>query len=67
MCTAFLRDAMGRVEQSARNVLGSCAAGEALRKNMSVLRRLAVYDPVDTVAARRKIAGRLLAKERYVI
>ncbi|HEY3940423.1 MAG TPA: acyl-CoA dehydrogenase family protein [Bryobacteraceae bacterium] len=67
MCAAFLRDAMGRVEQSARNVLGSCSEGETLRKNMSVLRRLAVYDPIDAVAARRKIAGRLLAKERYVL
>jgi hypothetical protein len=32
-----------------------------------VLRRLAVYDPLDTVTMRRKIAARLLAKERYVI
>jgi alkylation response protein AidB-like acyl-CoA dehydrogenase len=67
MCAVFLRDAMGRVEQSARNVLGACSEGEALRKNMAVLRRLAVYDPLDTVAMRRKIAARLLTKERYVI
>jgi alkylation response protein AidB-like acyl-CoA dehydrogenase len=67
MCSVFLRDAMGRIEQSARNVLGACAEGEKLHENMAVLRRLAVYDPVDAVKLRRKIASRLLTRERYVI
>ena len=67
MASVFLRDAMARIEQSARNVLGACAEGEKLHQNMSVLRRLAVYDPVDAVALRRKIAARLLTRERYVI
>ncbi len=67
MCSVFLRDAMARVEQSARNVLGACCDGEKLHQNMSVLRRLAVYDPVDAVTLRRKIAARLLTRERYVI
>jgi alkylation response protein AidB-like acyl-CoA dehydrogenase len=67
MNAVFLRDAMARVEQSARNVLGACSEGDALQKNMAVLRRLAVYDPVDAVTLRRKIAARLLTRERYVI
>jgi alkylation response protein AidB-like acyl-CoA dehydrogenase len=69
MCAVFLRDAMARIEPAARNVLGGCCGGgvqgDALRKNMSVLRRLAAYDPVDSVALRRAVAARLLAKERY--
>jgi alkylation response protein AidB-like acyl-CoA dehydrogenase len=65
MCAVFLRDAMARIESAARNVLGSCCEGDALRKNMSVLRRLAAYDPADSVALRRAVAARLLAKERY--
>jgi hypothetical protein len=71
MCAVFLRDAMARIEQSARNVLGGCSQGgvqgDALRKNMIALRRLAVYDPVDSVTLRRAVAARLLAKERYAI
>ncbi|HMF77128.1 MAG TPA: acyl-CoA dehydrogenase family protein [Bryobacteraceae bacterium] len=67
MCAVFLRDAMARIEQAARNVLGACSDGDALRKNMSVLRRFAVYDPVDSVALRRVVAARLLAKERYAL
>ena len=65
MCAVFLRDAMARIEQSARNVLGACAAGDELRNHMSALRRLAAYDPLDTVALRRKVAERLLARGRY--
>ena len=66
MCAVFLREAMDRVEISCRNVLGACLDGEALRRNMSVLRSLANYDPVDAVALRRNIANRLLASERYI-
>jgi hypothetical protein len=66
MCAVFLREAMGRVEVSCRNVLGACLDGEALRRNMSVLRSLANYYPTDAVALRRNIANRLLASERYV-
>jgi alkylation response protein AidB-like acyl-CoA dehydrogenase len=66
MCAVFLREAMGRVEVSCRNVLGACLDGEALRRNMSVLRSLANSDPNDAIALRRNIANRLLASERYV-
>ena len=38
-----------------------------VRMNMSILRKLAVYDPVDAVAARRTIAKRLLDRERFVV
>ena len=67
MCTTFLRDALVRVEASARNVLGACLEGDALHAQMLALRRLADCDPVDAVALRRAIAGRLLARERYVV
>ncbi len=67
LCAVFLRDAMASIEQSARNVIGACSDSGSLRQNMSVLRRFAVYDPVNSVDLRRKIASRLLEKERYSI
>ncbi|MBV8818907.1 MAG: acyl-CoA dehydrogenase family protein, partial [Acidobacteriaceae bacterium] len=63
----LLRDAMARVEIAARNILAACSDASTLRPNMQVLRRLAVYDPVDSIALRRKIATRLLEKERYAL
>jgi hypothetical protein len=65
ICSVFLRDAMARIELAARNVLGACSEGDALRANMTLLRGLASYEPVDSVGLRRQVAGRLLARERY--
>jgi len=67
MCAVFLREAMDRVEVSARNVIGACSAGHALRENMATLRGFANYDPLDGVALRRNIAGQLLAAARYTV
>jgi len=67
MCTVFLREAMNRAEVSARNVIGACSAGDALQENMATLRSFANYDPLDGVALRRNIAGRLLAAARYTV
>jgi alkylation response protein AidB-like acyl-CoA dehydrogenase len=67
MCAALLRDALARVETSARNVMGACLEGAALHSEMAALRRLFECDPVDAVGLRRAIAGRLLARERYVV
>ena len=62
----YLRDALSRVEASARTVLAACSEGDALRTNMAVLRRYAKYEPVDAIALRRRIAGRLLEGVRYL-
>ena len=67
MCSVTLRDAMTRIEMAARNVLGACSEGAALRNNMTALRRLASYGPIDAVHTRRRIARRLIDEERYVI
>jgi alkylation response protein AidB-like acyl-CoA dehydrogenase len=67
MTAVYLRDAMARIEVSGRNVIGACANGQALAKAMLILQRFAKYDPVDAIGLRRKIAGRLLDAERYVV
>ena len=67
MAAVYLRDAMARIEVSARTVLAACSEGDALRTNMAVLRRFAKFDPVDAIALRRRIAGRLLDAEKYLV
>ena len=67
MCSVILRDAMTRIETAARNVLGACSEGAALRNNMSALRNLAQHEPIDAVQTRRRIARRLIDEERYVV
>jgi alkylation response protein AidB-like acyl-CoA dehydrogenase len=67
MCAVFLREAMDRVEVSARNIVGACSEGNALRKNMVAIRSFANYDPLDAIALRRNIASRLLAAGCYTV
>jgi hypothetical protein len=66
LCAVLLRDAMARVELAARTVLAACSAGDELRTNIAVLRRFAKYEPVDSIALRRRIADRLLGAGRYI-
>jgi alkylation response protein AidB-like acyl-CoA dehydrogenase len=63
----YLRDAVGRIELFSRTVLSACGEGEELRRNLSRLREYADHDPVNTIALRRQIAGRLLSSERYTV
>ena len=66
-CAVYLRDAIARVELSSRAVLSACAQGDELRRNLSRVRGYASHDPVNAIALRRLIAGRLLANERYTV
>jgi alkylation response protein AidB-like acyl-CoA dehydrogenase len=67
MTSVFLRDAMNRVETSARNVLGACAEGKDLQRNMGLLGLLADYAPIDSIQLRRSIATRLLTTGSYTV
>jgi alkylation response protein AidB-like acyl-CoA dehydrogenase len=67
MCAVFTREAMEIVESSGRTVLAACGEGDALRTNLAILKRFTKFEPVDAIALRRKIAGRLLDAERYVV
>jgi alkylation response protein AidB-like acyl-CoA dehydrogenase len=65
--SVFLREAMEIVESSARNVLAASSEGDSLRTNLAVLKRFTKLEPVNAIAARRRIAERLLAAGRYVV
>jgi hypothetical protein len=67
MCAVLVRDAMAHIETTARTVLAACSEGDNLRANLAVLRRFAKYEPVNAIELRRKIAGRLIDAERYVV
>jgi hypothetical protein len=64
ICAVLLPDAMGRIELLARPILAACGEGDALRANMAILRRFAKFEPVDSIALRRRIAERLLESTR---
>jgi butyryl-CoA dehydrogenase len=67
MAAVILRDGMTRIESFAKPVLAACGQGDVLRSKMTVLRRFAKYDPVDSIVIRRRIAERLLSVGHYVV
>jgi alkylation response protein AidB-like acyl-CoA dehydrogenase len=67
MCAVLVRDAMAHIEVTARTVLAACSEGDNLRAHLAVLRRFARYEPVNAIALRRRIAGRLIDAERYIV
>jgi butyryl-CoA dehydrogenase len=63
----YAAKSMDTVELAARKVLAAAAAGDALRTQMAILRRLAKHDPVDTIALGREVVGHLVKAGRYSI
>ncbi len=63
--TAFIYDAMDRIEKEARTALAAAADGDGLVTQLAVLRRFAKHAPVDTIAIRRRVADSVLAQDRY--
>jgi butyryl-CoA dehydrogenase len=56
---------MQAVEASARKVIAAVAEGDMLRTQMAIVRRLAKYEPTNTIAMGRQIAQHVLAADRY--
>ena len=67
MTKFYAAKAMQIVESSARKVIAAVAEGDMLRTQAAILRRLAKYEPVNTVALSRQIAKHVLAAGRYVV
>ena len=67
MCAVFVREAMETIVSAGRTVLAASAEGDMLRTNLAVLKRFTKFEPVNAIALRRKLAGRLLEAERYIV
>ncbi len=65
MALTFVNDAVGRMELNARQALSASAQGDELRGHLGIVRRLLRWQPVNTVATRRRIAQRLCEVGSY--
>ena len=66
MVRVFCNDAVERVEAEAKNTLAAIAEGDELRTLLAALRRFTKHTPINTVAARRRIADAMIRANRYV-
>ena len=55
------------VESSAKKVVAAVAEGDMLRTQLAILRRLAKYEPANTIALGRQIAKTVVAAGRYTL
>ena len=67
MAQIYAVEAMEKIEHSARKVIATVAEGDMARTQFAILRRLAKYDPVDTIALRRQVAAHTIAAGRYFL
>src|SRR5882672_164212 len=66
MTRVFCNDAIERIEAEAKNTLAAMAEGDELRTLLAALRRFTKMTPVNTVAARQRIANAMIEANRYV-
>jgi hypothetical protein len=65
MVKVYVHDAFDRVEGFARQAFAAIAEGDTLRTQLSALKKLARFTPVNTVALRREIADSVIKVGRY--
>lgn len=63
---AFVNDAAGRIDLSARSALAAMTEGDTLRIHLAALRRLLKVSPLNTVVIRRRIAEQAVARAGYI-
>lgn len=65
MAKCYINDAIGRVEQHAKDTLAAVSDGDMLRTNLAALRRFLKFMPLNTIEIRRKVADHMLSANRY--
>jgi alkylation response protein AidB-like acyl-CoA dehydrogenase len=65
MVKVYINDAFERVEGFAKQALAAIAEGDTLRTQLSALKKLARFNPINTVALRRGIVDTVIKVGRY--
>jgi alkylation response protein AidB-like acyl-CoA dehydrogenase len=66
MTRVFCNDAVERIETHAKNTLAGMSEGDELRTLLAALRRFTKLQPMNTIAARQRIADELIAANKWM-
>ena len=66
MTRVFCNDAVERIEAKAKNTLAGMSEGDELRALLAALRRFTKLQPMNTIAARQRIADDLIAANKWI-
>jgi butyryl-CoA dehydrogenase len=67
MTRVYLTQAMEKVESAARKVIAAVADGDMLRTQLAILRRLAKYEPFNSIELRQQIAQKMIDRGKYTL
>jgi butyryl-CoA dehydrogenase len=65
MTRVYMTQAMEKVESAAKRIIAAVADGDMLRTQLAILRRLAKYEPFNTIELRQQIAQRTIEIGKY--
>ncbi len=65
MVKVYVNDAFDRLEGFAKQALSSMAEGDSLRTQLSALKKMTRFTPVNTIALKREIAEAVIKSGRY--
>ena len=66
MTRVFCNDAVGRIEAAARDTLAAMSEGDELRTLLAALKRFTKNTPINTVAARQRVADAMIRANKYI-
>ncbi len=67
MTRIYLSQAMEKVESAAKKIIAAVADGDMLRTQLAILRRLAKYEPFNTIELRQQVALRMIERGKYTL
>src|SRR5436305_898100 len=67
MTRVYLSQAMDKVEAAAKKIIAAVAEGDMLRTQLAILRRLAKYDPFNSIELRQQIAQKVIERGKYTL
>jgi alkylation response protein AidB-like acyl-CoA dehydrogenase len=67
MTRVYMIGAMEKIEAAAKRVVAAVAEGDMLRTQLAILRRLAKYEPFNTIELRQQIAQKVIDRGKYTL
>src|SRR5437867_3542955 len=65
MTRVYLSQAMEKIESAARKIISAVSEGDMLRTQLAILRRLAKYEPFNSIELCQQIARSVIERGRY--
>ena len=67
MTRVYLSQAMEKIEAAAKKIIAAVADGDMLRTQLAILRRLAKYEPFNTIELRQQISQKVIERGKYTL